>query len=119
MIMEIIQFAVGSFAALFLTGYLITECFFREFKGLEKVAFSIAFSIMVDVAIAIFLGYDEAQAARTGGLNFINIAKAELVVIIALGLVLLYKNRKSFKKAPISIDDGSKKGKRPGKIQKK
>ena len=97
MILEILQFITGVFLALFATGYLITEAFFREFKGLEKIAFSIAFSIMVDVAIAIFLGYNESQALRTGGLTFVNIIISESVVILLLIIVLFVKSMKEVK----------------------
>ena len=108
MIIEILQFLIGSFVALFLTGFLITGIFFREFKGLEKIAFSIAFSIIADVAIAIFLGYDEAQAARTGGLNFMNIAKVEAIAIAVLFCTWIFVNRKNFKKKP-KLDENEQK----------
>ena len=106
MILEILQFLVGAFAALFATGFLITEIFFKEFKNLEKIAFAIAFSIMADVAIAIFLGYDEAQAARTGGLNFKNIVIAEFLVLAFLGSIWLYQNRKNFIKKKDKKENG-------------
>jgi hypothetical protein len=57
---------------------------------------------MVDIAIAIFLGYDEAQALRTGGLTFINIMYSEIavfgVLMALLGLKIILKKKNVYNK---------------------
>ncbi|MBN2423044.1 DUF1616 domain-containing protein [Candidatus Woesearchaeota archaeon] len=103
MILSFIRIILGVAFALFIPGYLIVRLFFEEFNDLEKIAFSIVFSIMTDIAIAIFLGYNEAQALRTGGLTFFNIVKAEAVILLILCAVLwikIYLNRKQKIKSP-------------------
>ena len=89
MIADILKIVIGIPVALFIPGWLIVSIFFRELKILEKIAFSIAFSIMLDIAIAIFFGYNEAQALRTGGLTFTNIVYAELIIMFILALILI------------------------------
>jgi len=92
MILNILQFLGGSLLALFLPGFLVVLLLFKELKILEKIVFSIAFSIMISIAIAIFFGYDEAQAAKTGGLTLHNILVAEAWVngILLIAVLLMY-----------------------------
>ena len=46
---------------------------------------------MIDIGIAIFLGYDELRAIKTGGLTFPNIVKIEIIINSLLLILLLIK----------------------------
>jgi len=91
MILEILQAFLGLSFALFIPGFLMVLLLFDEFKLLEKLVFAVAFSIMLDVFIGIFFGYNEAQALRTGGLTLMNIIYAELVINAILLIAVLWK----------------------------
>ncbi|NTV24361.1 MAG: hypothetical protein HGA85_08410 [Nanoarchaeota archaeon] len=86
-----LQLAVGMLAALFLPGFLIVMLLFSEMKLLEKLLMSVIFSIIIDIIIGVYFGYDEAQAAATGGLNYTNLAYAELTIVSCLLAMLLIK----------------------------
>ena len=87
MIVEILRIVLGTLFALFIPGFIIVKTFFEEFNIPEQIGFSIVFSIMIDIAIAIFLGYNESWAKVTGGLTFLNIVKAEIVVFFLLLII--------------------------------
>ena len=109
MILDIIRIVIGLAVALFIPGFILVLLYFKEFKPLEKIAFAITFSVMIDIAIAIFLGYNEAQALRTGGLTFQNIIKAEIIVFTILALLTWIKHvvkKKLFKKKNNSKKNG-------------
>ena len=86
--------AIGLLFALFLPGFFITYIFFREVKLLERIVLSIAFSIMIAVAIGISLGYNENVKNITGGINQQNVWLWELVVTSLLGSMAWFVNRK-------------------------
>ena len=71
---------LGSLLALFIPGYLLTLIFFKELNLLEKIALAITFSIMIDVSIAIFLGYNETMKELTGGITSENVWFYSLIV---------------------------------------
>ncbi len=91
MITDLLRIILGLVLALLVPGFIIVQTFFSELKLLEKVAYIITFSVMTDIVIAIFLGYNESWAQVTGGLTFENIMKAEIVVIILLLVLFLAK----------------------------
>ena len=80
MILEIIVAIIGALFALFIPGYLVTLIFFKELKLLQKIALAITFSIMIDVAIGIFLGYNENMKNITGGVTSGNVWFYSLIV---------------------------------------
>jgi uncharacterized membrane protein len=106
MILEIVRIIIGLMLALFIPGFFVVMLFFREFKLLEKIAFSVVFSIMIDVGIAVWLGYNSEQAAITGGLTFANILNMQIIVISVLlafaGLKFLLMRRTKFIKKKIT-----------------
>lgn len=105
---EIIQIVLGALFTLFIPGYLLTRILFDEFSILEKLIFSVAFSIMINVLISIYLGYNEAWAAKTGGLTFTNILFYELIICAILSLALLIKLFWFSKAKPLRITFHSK-----------
>jgi len=84
----------GLIFALFLPGFLITLIFFREVKILERILLSIAYSIMITIAIAICLGYNEQVKNITGGINSFNMWKWELIITFCLAAITLFIYRK-------------------------
>ena len=91
MLAESIQAITGFLIALIVPGFLLVLIFFDELAFLERMISAITFSIIIDVGIAIFLGYDKAQAVRTGGITLQNIMLAELIIIGSLLLLLAAK----------------------------
>lgn len=91
MIEQILQILIGSLFFAFLPGYLLVKIAFDELKDLEKLLFSIIFSITIAMAIGIFFGYDRAQAAATGGFNTLNLWKAEVAITSILACTYLIK----------------------------
>jgi uncharacterized membrane protein len=91
MIYDAIRVILGLLFGLFVPGFLIVLIFFDEMKILERFAFSVGFSIIFDVMISVYFGYDQAQALRTGGLTFSNILLAEAILIPILVAALLIK----------------------------
>ncbi|MBD3203200.1 hypothetical protein GF327_02820 [Candidatus Woesearchaeota archaeon] len=91
MIIDILRIIIAALFSLFIPGFIIVYIFFEEFTLLEKISFSVAFSIMIDIAIAIILGYNKDIANLTGGLTFASIIKAEIIVIMILGIIYLIK----------------------------
>jgi uncharacterized membrane protein len=87
----------GFIFALFLTGLLLTLIFFKEVKILERMLLSITFSIMLTIALAIMLGYNEEVKNITGGITAANLWKWELAITGILSLVALIVNWKKIK----------------------
>lgn len=98
MILEILQAIIGTLFALFIPGYLLVLIFFKELKPLQKMALAITFSIMVDVAIGIFLGYNENMKNLTGGVTAENIWFYSLIVSAFLLVMYLFTRTKPSKK---------------------
>jgi len=89
---------LGLIFALFIPGYLIVKIFFDDLRFREKVAYAVTFSIITDVCISIFLGYNRDWASFTGGINLQTIIVAECTVTFILLLILMLKYRKMHKK---------------------
>lgn len=94
MILQIFHAVVGAAFALFIPGFLITLIFFKELTWLQKIALAITFSIMLDVAVGIFLGYNEARAKVTGGLTPYNIWLYELSITGILLIIYIFTLKK-------------------------
>ena len=90
MSLNIIIALLGSLLALFIPGYLLTLIFFKELNLLQKIALAITFSIMIDVAIGIFLGYNENMKNITGGVTSENVWFYSLIVTGFLVVVYLF-----------------------------
>jgi uncharacterized membrane protein len=71
--MNIIQVIVGLALALFIPGYLIARAFFKELSELEKIALAFVLSISLDIAVGLFLGYNEPMKNFTGGITAFNL----------------------------------------------
>jgi uncharacterized membrane protein len=71
--MNPLQIIIGLLLALFITGYLVTRIFFKELSELEKVAIGCVLSIAIDIAIGLFLGYNETMKNLTGGITAFNL----------------------------------------------
>jgi len=97
-ILDFIRITLGLIFALFIPGYLIVKIFFDDLRFREKVAYAVTFSIITDVCISIFLGYNRDWASFTGGINLQTIIVAECTVTFILLLILMLKYRKMHKK---------------------
>lgn len=93
-----IQAIAGTLFAFFIPGYLIVLLSFKELNNLEKIALSIVISIMIAVAIGIFLGYNENMKNITGGVTEKNVWIYELMVSTILLIAYLLKEKKLFRK---------------------
>jgi uncharacterized membrane protein len=92
-ILSIIQIVVGLPLALFIPGYLIARIFFKELEELEKVALGFVLSIAVDIAVGLFLGYNEYMKNLTGGITALNLWLYLGTLTIILVIVWAIKNR--------------------------
>ena len=95
MILEAIIAIIGTLFALFIPGYLLVLIFFKELKLLQKIALAITLSIMVDVAIGIFLGYNETMKNLTGGVTAGNVWFYSLIVSAFLLVMYLFTRKYS------------------------
>jgi len=95
---SIIQIIIGLPLALFIPGYLLTRIFFKELEELEKVALGFVLSIAIDIALGLFLGYNEYMKNLTGGITAFNLwlylGSITIILIIAWAL----KNDDEFQK---------------------
>lgn len=97
MILAIIRAIIGALFAFFIPGFLIVLIFFKELNKLQKVALAVVLSIIIAVAIGIFLGYNETMKNLTGGVTAYNVWVYELVVSGILLVIYLLKERIIFK----------------------
>jgi uncharacterized membrane protein len=70
---QIIQIPIGLFIALFFPGYLIARIFFNEIPELEKIALAFVLSIVLDILVGLFLGYNQTMKDLTGGITTLNL----------------------------------------------
>ena len=98
MILDTITAAIGMLFALFIPGYLLTIIFFKELKSLQRIVLAVALSIIIDVGIAIFLGYNENMKILAGGVTTANIWFYSLVISSFLLIIYFFTKTKSFKK---------------------
>jgi len=96
----------GFIFAMFLPGFFLTLIFFKEVKLLERMLLSITFSIMITIALAIMLGYNENVKNITGGITAANLWKWQLWITGILGfivLIMFWKNIRQLKFSTIKI----------------
>ena len=87
----------GLILGMFAPGFFITLLFFREVKILERMLLSIAYSIMITIALAISLGYNENVKNITGGITSPNMLRWEFLITAILGVICLIVYRKEIK----------------------
>lgn len=90
MIFKILVAIIGVLFALFIPGYLVTLIFFKELKLLQKIALAITLSIIINVAIGIFLGYNETMKNLTGGVTVDNVWFYSLIITSFLLIIYLF-----------------------------
>lgn len=88
-ILQIAQIIIGLAFFLYLPGYFLTELFLHRLDTYEKIVLSSVFSVMIGMAVAVFFGYDRAQAAWTGGFVADNIWIAELLLTSLFAFILV------------------------------
>jgi len=87
----IIQAVIGLAFALFIPGYLIVLLAFRDLTRIEQIALAIGLSIMVDIMLGIFLGYNKHAAAVTGGINAYNVWFYMITLTTGLAIAVIVK----------------------------
>ncbi|MGV8086560.1 MAG: DUF1616 domain-containing protein [Candidatus Woesearchaeota archaeon] len=97
-ILQIIQIPTGLILALFLPGYLIARIFFKELDELEKVALGFVLSIAIDIALGLFLGYNETMKNITGGITAFNLWLYLGSITIILIIFWIFKNDDEYRK---------------------
>lgn len=97
-ILNIIQIIIGLPLALFLPGYLTARIFFKELDELEKVALGFVLSIAIDIAVGLFLGYNETMKNITGGITAFNLWLYLGTITILLIVVWALKNKDEYKR---------------------
>ncbi len=106
--MNILQVVIGLILALFLPGFLIALIFFKELEALEKVGLAFVFSIMIDIIVGLFLGYNEYMKNLTGGIIARNVWIYLSLITLILLIVYYLKERKMinkwFKKKVLSFN---------------
>jgi uncharacterized membrane protein len=96
--LSILQIIVGLPLALFLPGYLIARLFFKELEELEKVALGFVLSIAIDIALGLFLGYNEYMKNLTGGITAFNLWMYLSSITIILVIAWALKNEDEYQK---------------------
>lgn len=97
MIFVILKAVIGSLFALFIPGFLVVLIFFKNLSKLQKIAVSAVFSLIILVAISIFLGYNEKMMSITGGVTEYNLWIYELIISGILLTTLILKEKLIFK----------------------
>jgi uncharacterized membrane protein len=96
--LSIIQIPFGLLLALFLPGYLVTRIFFKELEELEKIALGFVLSIAIDIALGLFLGYNETMKNLTGGITALNLWLYLGSITIILIISWILNNNDEYKK---------------------
>ncbi len=122
---EIIGAVLALGISFFVPGYLIVLLFFSDLKPFQKIAYAIAISIIIDIGIALYLGYNELQATKTGGLTFWNVLALQswilgtLIALFGVKHFLLRKEKRRGKKQKSKQEKGKNKPKRRTKNKNK
>ncbi len=95
-IAQINQIFFGLLFSLFIPGFLLTLIFFKELELIEKIGLAFVLSICVDIALGLFLGYNEYMKNLTGGITAANVWGGLLAVSFVLLAVYLVKERPKF-----------------------
>jgi uncharacterized membrane protein len=67
---NLIRFITGVLLTLFLPGFAFSLCIFQKQKLFERIIFSVALSIALDVIIAFILGGNQTLMRLTGGYDY-------------------------------------------------
>ena len=90
-LLQINQIFFGLLFALFIPGFLLTLIFFKELELIEKIGLGMVLSICVDIALGLFLGYNETMKNLTGGIIARNIWIGLILISVILGIVYYFK----------------------------
>ena len=93
-IIAINQIIFGLLFSLFIPGFLIVLIFFKELDLIEKIGLGMVLSICVDIALGLFLGYNEYMKNLTGGITAENIWLGLITISLVLFMILLIKKNK-------------------------
>jgi uncharacterized membrane protein len=93
-IWSILQIVAGLILSLFMPGYLLARIFFKELTELEKVALGFVLSICLDIALGLFLGYNETMKNLTGGITAFNLWLYLIIITVILMIVYVFTNKK-------------------------
>ena len=111
MILEFGQVIFGILLLLFVPGFFLTLLFFDELNFLEKISLGIVLSLLIDVALGIFFGYNEFMKKLTGGITsrniWIGLISISLILIIAY-TVKVERDYLNFKKTETFITKSNK-----------
>ncbi|MBN1502123.1 hypothetical protein JW930_01145 [Candidatus Woesearchaeota archaeon] len=88
----LLQIVLGIVFSLFLPGFILTLIFFKELKFIEKAVLGVALSLALDIATAIFLGYNEYMKNLTGGITANNVWTYSLTISGFLIIVYVVKS---------------------------
>jgi len=92
-IINIFQIVIGLPLALFVPGYLITLIAFKRINKIERIGFAILFSIIIDILIALFLGYNKTMKELTGGITALNLWMYLSLISIWLFIIYIIKKK--------------------------
>jgi len=95
--MNILQVIIGLPIVLFIPGYLVTRIFFKELEELEKIAMGFILSIIIDIAVGLFLGYNETMKNFTGGITTPNLWIYLSSITVVLFCIYLIRNQDEVK----------------------
>ncbi len=95
---NIVHAILGLAFGLFIPGFLLTKIIFKDQDPIEMVAFSVTFSIGIDIFLGLFLGANETMASITGGITGVNIWYYLIIITIFLGFIFILKEKGYFNK---------------------
>ena len=70
---QVLQIILGIPLALFLPGYLFVRIVFKSFNEMEKVVIGFVISMLIDLVLVLYLGYNENRMVSTGGITAYNL----------------------------------------------
>ncbi|MFH1592029.1 MAG: DUF1616 domain-containing protein [Candidatus Woesearchaeota archaeon] len=93
MILQINQIIFGLLFSLFIPGFLVTLILFKELDLIEKIGLGMVLSICIDIALGLFLGYNEYMKNLTGGIIARNIWIGLVTISLIFFIVYLFQKR--------------------------
>jgi uncharacterized membrane protein len=92
-IFNVTQMIFGFMLSLFVPGYLLARIFFNDAEPLEKIGLGFVLSIVLDVALGLLLGYNQAVRDITGGITALNMWIYLVGTTVFLFIILMIKDR--------------------------
>ena len=89
---------LGLAFAIFIPGFLLTKILFKDQEILEMMAFSIGFSISIDIFLGLILGANETMYQFTGGITEFNLWFYIIIITLFLGAGNIFKNNLLYRK---------------------